>query len=73
LAPSNEDEHSKQENFSTSICGFLGDSISLPATPLPNLIEDYWEIEPYGDDVEDTIAFLDLEADLTDAAGKPFA
>jgi hypothetical protein len=27
--------------------------------------------EPYGDDVEDAIAFL--EADLTDAAGKPFA
>jgi hypothetical protein len=28
-------------------------------------------MEPYGDDVEDVIAFL--EADLTDAAGKPFA
>ncbi len=27
-------------------------------------------MEPYGDDVEDAIAFL--EADLTDAAGKPF-
>jgi hypothetical protein len=48
----------------------LGDSISLLATPLPNLIEDYWEMKPYGDDVEDVIAFL--EADLTDAAGKPF-
>jgi hypothetical protein len=71
LAPSNEDEHSKQGNFSTSICGLLGDSISLSATPLPNLIEDYWEMEPYGDDIKDGIAFL--EADLTDAAGKPFA
>jgi hypothetical protein len=71
LAPSNEDKHSKQDNFSTSIRGLLGDSISLPATPLPNLIEDYWEMEPYGDDIEDVIAFL--EADLTDAAGKPFA
>jgi hypothetical protein len=70
LAPSNEDEHSKRENFSTSICGLLGDSISLPATPLPNLIDDYWEMEPYGDDVEDAIAFH--EADLTDTAGKPF-
>jgi hypothetical protein len=28
-------------------------------------------MEPYGDDVEDAIAFL--EADFTDAAGKPFA
>ena len=28
-------------------------------------------MEPYGDDAEDTIAFL--EADLMDAAGKPFA
>jgi hypothetical protein len=41
------------------------------ATPLPNLIEDYWEMEPYGDDLEDAIAFF--EADLTDAASKPFA
>jgi hypothetical protein len=71
LAPLNEDEHSKRENIFTSICGLLGDSISLPATTLPNLIEDYWEMKPYGDDVEDAIAFL--EADLTDAAGKPFA
>ncbi len=71
LAPSDEDEHSKREKFSTSIRGLLGDSISLLATPLPNLIEDYWEMEPYGDEVEDAIAFL--EADLTDAAGKPFA
>jgi hypothetical protein len=38
LAPLNEDEHSKGEIFSTSICGLLGDSISLLATPLPNLI-----------------------------------
>ena len=27
-------------------------------------------MEPYGDDIKDGIAFL--EADLTDAAGKPF-
>ncbi len=45
--------------------------IHLLVTPLPNLTEDYWEMEPYGDNVEDAIAFL--EADLTDAAGKPFA
>ncbi len=45
--------------------------IPLPATPLPNLIKDYWKMEPYGDDVEDAIAFL--EADLTGAANKPFA
>jgi hypothetical protein len=71
LASSNEDKHSKQEKFSTSICEMLGDSISLPATPLPNRIEDYCEMEPSGDGVEDAIAFL--EADLTDATSKPFA
>ena len=33
LAPSNEEEHSKQELFSSSIRGLLGDSVSLPADP----------------------------------------
>jgi hypothetical protein len=60
LAPSNEDKHSKREIFSTSICGLLGDSISLPATPLQNLIEDYWEMEPYGDDKKMQLPFLRL-------------
>jgi hypothetical protein len=60
LAPSNEDENSNQFFFFTSICRLLGDSISLSMTPLPNLIEDYWEMEPYGDDVEDAIVFLRL-------------
>jgi hypothetical protein len=59
LAPSNEEEHSKRELFSTSICGLLGDSVSLPADLPLDLIEDYWDMEPYGDDVEDTIAFLE--------------
>ena len=71
LAPSNEDEHSKRELFSTSIRGLLGDSVSLLVDPPQNVVEDFWEMGPYGDDVENTIAFL--EANLMDAAGKPFA
>jgi len=56
--------------FTTSVCGILGDLISLPAAPPPNPMDEYWELEPYGDDVELPLAFL--EADITDAAGKPF-
>ena len=33
-------------------------------------MDEYWELEPYGDDVESPLAFL--EADIIDAAGKPF-
>ncbi len=33
-------------------------------------MDEYWELEPYEDDVELPLAFL--EADIVDAAGKPF-
>jgi hypothetical protein len=33
-------------------------------------MDEYWELEPYEDDVESPLAFL--EADIVDAAGKPF-
>jgi hypothetical protein len=71
LAISNEDEKSKCEIFTNSIRGLLGDSISLPAKTPPNAMEEFWELDPYADDDKETLAFL--EADLVDAAGKPFA
>jgi hypothetical protein len=71
LAISNDDEKSKREVFTNSICGLLGDSISLPAKTPPNPMDEFWDLEPYADDDEEPFAFL--EADLTDAAGKPFA
>ena len=45
-------------------------SYSLPAAPPPNAMDEFWELEPYEDDVESPLAFL--EADIVDAAGKPF-
>ena len=71
LAISNEDEKSKREIFTNSICGLLGDSISLLAETPPNPMDEFWELEPYADDDKELLAFL--EADLTDVAGKPFA
>ena len=56
--------------FTTSIRGILGDSILLPAALPPNPMDEYWELEPYEDDVESPLTFL--EADVVDAAGKPF-
>jgi hypothetical protein len=70
LSLTNETEAEKRLHFTTPICGILGDSILLPAAPPPNPMDEYWELEPYGDEVESPLAFL--EADLTDAAGKPF-
>jgi hypothetical protein len=70
LSLSNETEAEKCIQFTTSIRGILGDSISLPAAPPPNPMDEYWELEPYGNDVESLLAFL--EVDVTDAAGKPF-
>jgi hypothetical protein len=67
----NEEEHSKCDHFSLFIHEFLGNSVSLLADPTPNVIEDYWDMEPYGNDIDNAIAYL--EADLTDTAGKPFA
>jgi hypothetical protein len=56
--------------FTTSVRGILSDSILLPAAPPPNPMDEYWELEPYENDVELPLAFL--EAGIVDAAGKPF-
>ena len=70
LSLTNESEAERRMLFTTSVLGILGDSISLPAGPPPNPMDKYWELEPYEDDVESPLAFL--EADIVDAAGKPF-
>ena len=70
LSLTNESEAERRMLFTTSVRGILGDSISLPAAPPPNPMDEYWELEPYEDDVESPLAFL--EADIVDAAGKPF-
>jgi hypothetical protein len=70
LSLTNETEAEKRMQFTTSIHGILGDSILLPAAPPLNPMDEYWGLEPYGDGVESPLAFL--EADLTDAARKPF-
>ncbi len=75
LASSNDEEHSKRELFSSSIRGLLGDSVSLPVEPPQNIVEDYWEMEPYGDNVEDMIAFVGKRVPVrqrsSDSVGKP--
>ena len=70
LSLTNETEAERRMQFTTSVRVILGDSISLPAAPSPNPMDEYWELEPYGDDIELPLAFL--EADIVDAAGKPF-
>jgi hypothetical protein len=70
LAILNDDEKSKCEVFTNSICGLLGDSISLPAETPSNPMDEFWDLEPYADDDKKPLVFL--EADLTDAAGNPF-
>jgi len=70
LSLTNESEAERRMQFTTSVCGIPGDSISLPAAPPPNPMDDYWELDLYGDDVESPLAFL--EADIVGAAGKPF-
>jgi hypothetical protein len=69
LSLTNETEAERRMQFTTSVRGILGDSISLPAAPPPNPMDGYWELEPYGDDIELPLAFL--EADIVNAAGKP--
>ncbi len=75
LFPSNEVEMEKRSLFNVAICGILDDSIKIPkVVPLDNEVttafDALWDLEPYGDDVE-VLPFIP-EADLMDAAGKPF-
>jgi hypothetical protein len=55
--------------FNTSITAILGDSFSIPTGPLPDQVEDPYDLEAYGDDEGDL--FLMPETDFVDAAGRP--
>jgi hypothetical protein len=75
LAPSNEVEADKRALFTTSIREALGDSVKIPKeVHLDNndteAFDAQWDLEPYEDDYESKLFIPD--ADLRDAAGKPF-
>ena len=62
-------EAAKQLAFTLDITSKLGDSVKLPVTSLPLMVEPDWNDEPYGDDL--TPEHEPFEADIMDAAGKP--
>ena len=70
LNPTNEIEIRKRQAFDNAIAAKLGDSFSLPPTPLPrHLDDDDATFVPYEDDEESPIEMPD--ADAVDAAGTP--
>ncbi len=75
LSPSNKVETEKRSLFNVAICGVLGDSIKIPKNvPLDNnaskVFDALWDLDPYKDD-DEVLPFIP-DADLKDAAGKPF-
>jgi hypothetical protein len=75
LSPSNEVEMEKRSLFNVAVRGVLGDSVKIPKVlPLDNeatqAFDALWDLDPYEDDVE-VLPFIP-DADLKDAAGKPF-
>ncbi len=67
-ALSNKVEVAKFATLNASITAILGDSVSIPNGPLSDQVEDPYDLEPYGDDEDDS--FLMPEADFVDAADK---
>jgi hypothetical protein len=75
LSPSNKVETEKCSLFNEAIPGVLGDSIKIPKNvPLDNnatkVFDALWDLDPYEDD-DEVLPFIP-DADLKDAAGKPF-
>ncbi len=75
LSPSNEVESEKRSLFNAAIRNVLGDSVRIPKViPLDNdatkAFDALWDLDPYEDD--DQILPFIPDADLKDAAGKPF-
>jgi hypothetical protein len=75
LSPSNEVETEKRFLFNVAIRGVLGDSVKIPKdVPLDNnatkAFDVLWDLDPYKDD-DGVLPFIP-DADLKDAAGKPF-
>jgi hypothetical protein len=75
LSPSNKVEMEKRSLFNVAICGVLGDFVKIPKNvPLDNnttkAFDALWDLDPYKDD-DEVLPFIP-DADLKDAAGKPF-
>jgi hypothetical protein len=75
LSPSNEVESEKRSLFNVAIHNVLGDSVRIPKViPLDNdatkAFDALCDLDPYEDD--DQILPVMPNADLKDAAGKPF-
>jgi hypothetical protein len=75
LSPSNKIEMEKRSLFNDAICDVIGDSVKIPkVVPLDNnatkAFDTLWDLDPYEDD-DEVLPFIP-EADLKDAAGKPF-
>ncbi len=75
LSPSNEVETEKRSLFNVAIRGVLDDSVKIPKhVPLDNdatkAFDALWDLDPYEDD-DEVLPFIP-DADLKDAAGKPF-
>jgi hypothetical protein len=71
LSPSNEVESEKRSLFNAAIQNVLGDSIIIPLdNDATKAFDALWDLDPYEDD--DQILPFIPDADLTDAAGKPF-
>ena len=75
LSPSNKVESEKRSLFNVAIRSVLGDSVKIPKVlPLDNdattAFDALWDLDPYEDD-DEVLPFIP-EADLKDAAGKPY-
>jgi hypothetical protein len=75
LSPSNEVKTEKGSLLNVTIRGVLGDSGKIPKNvPLDNnttkAFDALWDLDPYKDD--DEVLPFTPDADLKDAAGKPF-
>ncbi len=75
LSPSNKVEMEKRSLFNVTIHGVLGDSVKIHKNvPLDNnatkFFDALWDLDPYEDD--DEVLLFIPDADLKDAAGKPF-
>jgi hypothetical protein len=75
LSPSNKVESEKRSLFNVAIRSVLGDFIKIPKVlPLDNdttiAFDALWDLDPCKDD-DEVLPFIP-DADLKDAAGKPF-
>jgi hypothetical protein len=75
LSPSNKVETEKRSLFNVAIRGVLGYSVKIPKNvPLDNnttkAFDALWDLDLYKDD-DEVLPFIP-DADLKDAAGKPF-